>query len=120
MARQGIRTAEDADHARGRVSDSTSIEAIRSAVRALESRGISNASDVVRAGAAAMVQRAVEAFDARSDVGPGWLAEVVRSGGPWAEAPARQAPGVETVAEILARWEQKDDVQCLSGQAPLG
>jgi hypothetical protein len=84
------------------VSDGESLEVLRAAVLELEDRGVAFATDLVRIGAAAMVQRALEAYDARSDVGPGWLAQIVRTGGPWAEACAR-TESVEDSAAFLAR-----------------
>lgn len=68
-------------------SEQLSRERLRAAIRELEQRGLSGDLDeLVRAGAAEMILRSCRAFDGAGK-GPGWLATVVRNGGPW-NAPA--------------------------------
>jgi hypothetical protein len=57
---------------------------LRAAVRDLRARGVTGDVDaLVRAGATEMIRRSLAAFDAGHASSVGWLATVVRSGGPW-------------------------------------
>ncbi len=66
----------------GTTTESPSRDRLRAAAQALKARGVQDADEALRLGAAAMAERCIARFD-DGEYRPGWLFEAVRQGGAW-------------------------------------
>lgn len=77
-------------------------------MRELRERGVEDAEQALRLGAAALAKRCCAAFDQRGDVSAGWLFVSVRNGGQWIPEGQPAAPRRETASDLLRALDIAD------------